>query len=735
MSRLRRITVADIVAAHRPAEAPESAITISLAHLEDWSEACIGKYVTTNSPAVPPDHPWSLRAWVADHVRLVRARLNEHGPRLERSKARDAVAGERNRPKRARRLRWAIGVVLALLVYPVLGTLFLWTGLFERSMRSDHLIVHIDQPSWTLWPGHIHVRGATVLVNGETQFKLQAKNLLLHVNLFGLFKKHLRVTHLSGDDVHFFLRVKVQDPRGIEQRLAAYPPLTDLPGQSDLVEKKATRSDQPSSEFTVEVQGLNARVSELWLMEYHYVGPATLRGGFLIGPLRMRVDASVQEFGPGELRFGEAQVIATSFSGRVAATIPELNPMEHADESLLELVTADVFLKGDVQTLAHVSAYMPTTRVEAGAGPIEARFLLSNGRIAAPTYATFSTKKVGVRRSGFAADTDLTFDARFGTADPKAAKGLPSDDQVLPRLSSKSASTYVSLGNNRGNTFKLQFQDHEHSVVLDSNQLGRMTDIDHARIRFPKIYTNDFHHLGALTETPSAFTSQAGVGQASLALDIDHHHVMTGPFQASFREVRLSAADMLIQGQGDASCRIQVDLDHKVSTLKAGSVDVSEIGLKVGDQHMEGWWARVEAPQLTAHGFPPARVEGRIALRAKSAEPLLKILAAKGKIPDFIPALTSLNDVRGAGTFRKTETVTDVVLEPLDNVLFDVAGRYYEKGRDSRYAFVVGGSVLSLGIADDGSGLSVMAFAREGWLNEKLLGLPKPVTQVHSSEP
>jgi len=378
---------------------------------------------------------------------------------------------------------------------------------------------------------------------------------------------------------------------------------------------------------------------------------------------------------------------------------------------------------------------MSGTRVEAGAGPFDARVLLSNGRISAPTYATFATKKVGIRHEGFAADTDWTFEARFGKADPKAAKGLPSDDQVLPRLSSKSASTYVSLGNGRPNNFKLQLQDQEHTVVLDSNQLGRMTDIDHARIRFPKISSNDFRHLGALSETPPSFASQAGDGRASLALDIDHHHVMTGPFQASFRGVRVSAADVLFEGQGDASCRIDVDLDHKVSTLKAGSLDLSEIGLQAGDQQMEGWWAKIEAPQLTAHGFPPALVEGRIALRTRSAEPLLKILVAKGKLPGLVPELTSLNDVRGAGTFRKNETVTDVVLEPLDNVLFNVAGRYYEKGRDSRYAFVVGGSVLSLGVANDGSGLSVMPFAREGWLNERLLGFPKPVKQIHSSEP
>jgi hypothetical protein len=670
--------------------------------------------VMAASPRVVPlARSRSLRSWFIDRFRLFRGHATEPLPAVGGPGSAAAVAEARNRPgpKRFRYRRWTIALALILLPYPVLGTLFLWTGLFERVMRSDDLIVHIEHPSWTLWPGHIHVRGATVLVNGETQFKLQAKNLLVHVNLFGLFKKHLKVTHLSGDDIHFFARVRVQDTRGIEQRLAAYPPLTDLPGNPDLIEKKTTGKDQPSTPFSVELDGLDAHVSELWLMEYHYVGPATIRGGFLVGPLRMRVNASVRDIGPGELRFGEDKVIATSFSGHMSATIPELNPMEHADESFLELVTADAFLKADVQTLAHVGAYMPGTRIEAGAGPFEARVLLSDGRISAPTYATFSTKNVGVRRTGFAADTDWTFDAKFGKADPKAATGLPSDDEVLPRMGSRSASTVVSLSNGRSSIFKFQLLDHEHTVVLDSNQLGHMTDIDHARIRFPKIYTSDLQDLGAFTATAPSFASGA-TGRASLALDIDHHHVVTGPFRASFRGVRFSAAGLNVQGQGDASCAIQVDLDHKVSMLKAVSAGVSDVALQVGDQSMQGWWAKVDLPQLTAHGFPPESWDGRIALRAKSAEPLLKILAGKGEIASFIPWLTSLNDLRGAGTFHKTETVTDIVLEPLENVLFNVAGRYYGKEHETRYAIVVGGSILSLGIASDPSGASPSCLSR-----------------------
>ncbi len=671
--------------------------------------------MTSGSGTAPAHHPGSVRGWLADHV-----------PHF-----RPATA----KPHRwYRRRGFIVAMIVAVLAYPVLGTLFLWTGLFERALRSDSLIVRLEHPSWTLWPGHIHVHGATVLANGETQFKLQAKNLLLHVSLLRLIKRHLKVTELSGDDIHLFVRVKVNDPRGMEARLAAYPPLPDLPGRTDVVEPRHAAPDQPSTNFTVELEGLDAHIAELWVMEYHYVGAMTLRGGFLSGPLRMFVDGSA-ELGPGELRFGAKDVVASSVGGKATVKVPDMNPMQHADASFLELLTADASVKADVKSLAHVAAYAPGTRVDGGEGPFEARILLSNGGISAPSYATFKTKELGIRRKGFVADTDWTFDARFGTAERREGKGLPSDGEVLPRLASKSALTRLSLGTGR-TTFKLQLRNQDHEVVLDSNQLGRMTDIDHAQIRFPTIVTDDVRDVGALAgKPPTSFESQAGDAYGSVVLDIDRHHVMTGTSKAAFRGLKVLADDMLIQGQGVASCHIRADLDHKTSSLTHAAFEVTDVATQVGDQQTQGWWLAVEAPEINARGFPPEHVNGRVSLRAKSAEPLLKFLAAKRKIPGLVPDLTSLNDLRAAGTFRESEALTDVELEPLKNVLFNLAGRYYEKGKDQRYAFVVGGKVFSLGIANEGSGLEAQLFAREGWLNEKLARFPKPVTQVHSSEP
>lgn len=624
--------------------------------------------------------------------------------------------------------------LVALLVYPVCGTLVLTTGLFERLVRSEDLVIEVQNPAWTLWPGHVHVAGARILVNGETQFVLSAKHLLLHVNLFQLVKKRLRTTKISADDVRFFMRVQVESDKGIEKRLAAYPPLEGLPGDATLLKKKAEREEKREGDFTVDVNGIDVRISELWFMEYHYVGPGTLTGGFLVGPQRMRVDTSVQNLGPGELRFGKDEVVAKDFGGRVEVDIPELNPMEHADESFLELVTSDINLKGNVTSLAIAGAYASGISFKGGAGPLEARILLSKGRLGDSSRLMFSTEKVGLRGKGFGIDSDWNLDARVGVANASSEKALGSANEVLPRIRSKSNVTYVSFTKERQPAFTVQVRDHEHDVVLRTTQLGRMTDIDHARIRFPKIVTTDLRDLAALTSNGSVET-EAGEGKASIALDIDEHHMVRGPFAAKLNGLRFTAGGILFRGQGDVTCEIHADLDKEVTAVRNLELDLNEVGLQLDGQEMESWWMKAEVPYFGAFGLPPKRFEGRLSVLAKSAEPILKVLAGKKEIPGVIPALTNLNDLRIRAKFRMDRTATDVRLVPLENDLFNVAGRYYAKENDSKLAIVVGGDVVSLGIAKDAHGTTFAPFAREGWLNGKLAQFPKPVETFRSSEP
>jgi len=131
-------------------------------------------------------------------------------------------------PKRRRRA--LIIAVVALLAYPVLGTLALWTGFVEWVIRSEDVRVDFANPSYTIWPGRVHLKHVKIYVNGDTQFILEGSDLLTDFSLFAFFKHHIHVTDLSAHDVRYQMRVQVKDQRGMKERLAAYPRLEGLPG-------------------------------------------------------------------------------------------------------------------------------------------------------------------------------------------------------------------------------------------------------------------------------------------------------------------------------------------------------------------------------------------------------------------------------------------------------------------------------------------------------------------------
>ncbi len=150
-----------------------------------------------------------------------------------------------------RRRRLAIGAVVFLLAYPVLGTLALWTGFVEWVARSEDLRLEIDNPSYTIWPGRIHMKNVRIWMNGDTQFILTGKDLFTSISVLELLRHRIHVSRLAADDVHYQMRVQVKDPKGMERRLAAYPKLEGLPGTNTVSEKAAQQTEEREESWTV----------------------------------------------------------------------------------------------------------------------------------------------------------------------------------------------------------------------------------------------------------------------------------------------------------------------------------------------------------------------------------------------------------------------------------------------------------------------------------------------------
>lgn len=632
----------------------------------------------------------------------------------------DWLRGVKNDPKRRRRAITIVAVLL--LAYPVLGTLALWSGFVEWAIRDEDVKVEISNPAWTVIPGRIHMRFVRIYVNGDTQFILEGHDLFASISVFELFKRRMHVTRLASHHVRYQMRTQVMDPKASAKRIAAYPKLEGLPGVNTVQRKAAAKTEERGPEWTVNVQGLEVDVVELWFFEYRYLGEGHLRGGFLVGPDVMEVETSVQDIGPGELRFGEKQPLARNLRGQITATIPQLNPNKHADASFLELVSARLNLRADVVTLMNVGAYKQDLEVTRGAGPLAFDLYMDNGYLGKKSKLTFETDSVKIKGDGYGVLTDFKVDF-----DAAAEQGLP-----LGQLDAKL--TYFSLAK-RDRELTIQIHGHHEEAALDTIRLGAATDLKRARVSMPKIVCTDLKDLAVVLGDPPAINTEAGEAHASLHLDMDGKYWAHGPFSAEILRVKGERGGVEVSGNTWIKALLRFNPKLKTNIVEDLLLRMRNISMHVEDEAVNDWWMDLSSKRITVQSGDTPRVEGSVSIRSKNLEPVIEALAEKDVISDIVPVLTRLDDFRAKTTFRKQGPITDVSIESESDV-WDVAGRVYSNAKESLMAVVVGGQAVSLGVAKlQDQRLELKPFAKTEWLNARLAEFPKPLVQMAPAKP
>ena len=669
---------------------------------------------------VPP-RPGSGSLW-----ERLRWRLRSATERVERRLHRGQTQRPTTERPRRRRWPWIVGLLLLLAAYPVLGTLALSTGLVERFLRSEDLLVEISKPAYTLWPGLVHAKHVKILANGETQFSLAGDDFLVDIRLRDLIKRRVHVTRLNASNVQYQMRVQVKDPRGIERRLAAYPPLPGLPGKNTVHAPSAAPAEPRESEYTVQIEGIDVSVRELWFFEYRYLGDGRLRGGFVVGPNTMEVSTAVQDLGPGELRFGADHVIARNFRGQITAEIPRVNPNEHADVGFLEFVTARTNLRADVVSLANVSAYTPGVEVSRGAGPLTLDLYMDKGWLGPKSHLEFQTDAVRLRGEGFGVDTDLQ--VRFDGAGEHKDTAQP-----LPLLRTEAKASYVSLAR-KDREFTLQLLGHQEELVLDRIRLTSATQFQRGSVRMPSILSLDLDDVSAALPEKAPLEGRGGRARGALKLDLDDKYWLRGPLEFAFEDVTMDAAGVRIHS--NAALKTQLQLNPKLGQYKAENIRFSlrDAGMRAGDKQINAWWFDLTNGAVAFSDGSPSQLDASGSMRAKDLEPVLEALAEKEIISDLIPRFVSLGDFRAKARLRHKGEVTDGVIESESDV-WDVSGRVHQRGAKTRLAIVVGGQAVSLGVAKAADGLEIMPFAKTGWLNEHLRQMPAPIVQLPASKP
>jgi len=436
----------------------------------------------------------------------------------------------------------------------------------------------------------------------------------------------------------------------------------------------------------------------------------------------MQVETAVQDLGPGELRFGANETIASGLQGQINADIPRLNPKEHADASFMELVTARVNLRTMVESMTNMGSYFEAENIaiSKGKGPLVVDLYLDRGKLGSKSHLDYQTDSLNVKGVGFGVGTDwqLDFDAAGSS-------------EHLPLVRSSSKSSYVSLARAM-HAFTIQIHDHHEEAQLDTIQLSKSTDLKKALLRMPKIVSVDLRDLPAVVAEHPAFEMK-GELNAALNLDMDHEYWTQGRLHAVTKELQVSGSGLTANANLQLDSELRFNPKLKVNTLQKFALRTRDMAMR-GATNVSGWWMDVESARFTVWNKEPLAFDGTFGLQARDLDPVLETLAEKDMISKLIPMFTSLRAFKASARVRGVGEMTDVTLAS-ESQIWDAAGRVFKNGDKTQMAVVVGGQAVSLGVASKGEGLELMPFAKTGWLNDQLRDFPKPILEMKGDKP
>jgi hypothetical protein len=561
-----------------------------------------------------------------------------------------------------RRKNWAILLGL-LLIYPVLVSAALWSGLVEKILASEDLRVDIETPAYSIIPGDFHLKGVKAYVNGETQFTLFAEDVHARVNIIPLFKKVFSLSWVSAENVKFRMRVQHDKENVEEPRVLAFPPLAGLPGVNTVSAEEGEATEERDATWTVRLNNLGVTMTELWFFEYRYLGRGMLKGGFKVGPQVLSVNTSVQELGPGKLLYGKDHVISHNFRGHIQAGIPKMNPSAHANLSFFDFVNADIDLKADIVNLEHASAYIPNGKVKKGEGHLTISAVLKRGALSDDTAVGYQSDEVDIVTDGLSVKTDVDLLIEVAEKD-EAQKKIGAKESApgpVPHLRSHSRVTSLTFSSEKMKPLTIQLLGHTEKAALASSQLDEEMKVVSASLAIPSIVSHDLKGLGPFSGG-AIKSDEPGKAAAGLYLSMDKDGRFHGPFYADLRDLKLDVAPVKMSLHGRLKFQTSLDLAHGTLMLSGIEADARDVDFVIGDHQVEDWWLKLRGKKLWLD-WQNEQLTADAALASKNAEPIIRGVAhGKKGVPMIAADLLKFPDVRTAAKVRRNGDTFDLML-------------------------------------------------------------------------
>lgn len=602
---------------------------------------------------------------------------------------------------------WRLLAVLGALevAYLAIANTLLLTPAVRAFATNDDMRLKYDW-AYSLWPGHVAVKNLSLrFQDHNVQFLIGIERGALDLSLHELASKRFHVVRLDADQVSYRMRHKVSRV-GLEgPRLAAYPPIE---GFADPPLYEGPPSPEiPDSEYhlwDVRVENVTAKLNEVWILEYRYVGGGVARGNFHVKPARFyEVYPASLELHGGKVTLGRTTVAEhadLSIDCRVEGSDPRklegLDPFHkiHAGAHG-KLVGAD---------LAFLDAYLvPHAGLSAtGSGNVELDAKLDRGVVAPGTDIEIRSPQgsLGNERVRVAGASEYRLRVREGAANapmelgfrsPRLTLGSPLTEREPPRL------------------------EHVDASVDVTPDLTAPLALVGADVRPIDLELPDLAWLSSVIPGAPALRGRAGV---SLQAERDDKGNWSGAAHALAPSVGVTAGKVKLAARAklDASFRgAPKEDDVKIERLR---LDVTGATLDVGARASRPWAATLTSDDVELETKGPERARGTLALHADEANAFMPLVVDSPFARQVESALLGLKSLDAKAAFR-LGNLSRLELVRAQAGIAQAHGVLSVTKNGPVGAFLVSTGVANLGVRVRSGETSVVLFVGDNWLDKQ----------------
>lgn len=583
-------------------------------------------------------------------------------------------------------------------VYLVAANVILRTRLLRGWLRADDggLLVTYGSAR-SLLPGHVVIDDLAIRFRDEQlEMWIGLDHATVNIDLAALARNTARFDDVVADGIVYRLRTTMPRPPDDDRRSKAFPPIDGFTSPP-IREPREKKDGKP---WTIEVREVTGSVREVWTMEYHFQGEATLKGGFRVAPRQeISVSPSVMIAKRGSLAIGNDEVVRGE-DWRLDAQVHPLPPGAAAGTGILAYLDFALHQHGQIVSVAPLTdVYLPRDiHVSGGAGPLAIDVHVDHGVVQPDARAAWHTDDVRWKAAPLSGHADLDVVADVGHG--------PGGDFVRAVVNTARA----------GMAPATSFRDIHGEVDLGSANATLPVTVERVAVAIAAAHVGDAHAWqpvvgkalrldgGAITASTRA-EYRGGALQGRIDVQLDKLAFGSGPFAAVT--------------SGTSVANIVGTHGLNALSFPGARVDLHDTSVRLLDGHADGMW--LVAASNDARVAVVGRGGAHLSVRSGPGENVMKLFTRMASLPDIAADLTHGRELDANLDLGVREDGVKLDIDAARNGAITSRGRIEKHaGRRTAGAFLVRLGKVGVGVALREDGVSVRPLAGDDWLESEL---------------